>query len=554
MAKPTRYTPAEMDHFVAEGFWKTTISHVWDQNALSHPDRMAIGDLRKTLTWSEAARWTNTVALNFLALGLKRDDVVVVQLPNCIELHLLRVACEKAGVLCMPVTANLREKEMQYILKASKTAAVVIPPKYKDFDFLQMIRNIRLELDLPRHILTTGSQFPEGVHSVERLSEKPLKSALAAPGDLEARRFKPTEISIINLTSGSTGFPKFVEYPAGANAAWGDGQAPVIGLTADDRVGTFAPAARGPSLPAYYDAPWVAAAIFMFPWNRPHDALRAIEENNITVACIVPTQISKMLEQYKAGRYDLGTVRLWYSAGAIFPPALAKEVEATIGGIIINDYGAVDFGGIICPHVDDPQAVRVHTVGKPRFGTEIMIADGAGNAVGPGEVGEVWGRGPACASGYYNDPRATRKTWTKDGWFPMGDLGKIDAQGNLVIAGRKKNVIIRGAQNIYPSEIEGLLITHPDIREAVVVGMPDPVMGERVCAYVVIKENTRLTFEETVAFLKEKKIASFKLPERLEIINKFPLVADQKIDIQALREDIAAKLHLEKGGKASQDI
>jgi non-ribosomal peptide synthetase component E (peptide arylation enzyme) len=397
-------------------------------------------------------------------------------------------------------------------------------------------------LSSPRHILTIGSELPEGVHSVDRLSERLLNNGYDDTGCLENRRFKPTEISIINLTSGSTGFPKFVEYPAGANAAWADGQAPILKLTADDLVGTFAPAARGPSLPAYYDAPWVLAGIFMFPWTGPGDALESIEKNKITAVCIVPTQMSKMLEQYKTGRYDLSTVRLWYSAGAIFPPALAKEVEEIIGGKIISDYGAVDFGGIICPHFGDPQEVRIHTVGKPRFGTEVMIANDGGKPVGQGEVGEIWGRGPACASGYYNDPQTTQNTWTKDGWFPMGDLGKIDAQGNLVIAGRKKNVIIRGAQNIYPSEIEDLLITHAKIREATVVGMPDPVMGERVCVYVALKDNAHLTFEEMIAFLKGKKIAAFKLPERLEIVDKFPLIAEQKIDIQALRKDIENKL------------
>ncbi len=547
MAKPSRYTEAEIDKLVAAGFWKTTISNIWDRNASRYPDREAIADPRTTLSWASAGQWIDRMALNLLEMGIGRDEIIVIQLPNCIELHLLRVASEKAGVLCVPVTAYMREKEIQYILKNTEARAVVIPWIYRKFDHLGMIEHIRSGLPRLKHILIVSDQVPDGVLSVRKLAQEPLGRRFKEMSHLEERRYKPTEVSIINLTTGTTGLPKFVEYPAGANAAWGEGQAPLLRFGTTDVVAAIAPAARGPCLPVYYDAPVAAAKIIMLPWNGPEEALKAIEQNRITVACFVPAQLAMMMEQYKHGSYDLSSVRLWYSAGAIIPPPLVKEVEEKIGGITISDYGAVDFGGIIMPGLEESREVRMFTVGIPRYGTEVKLVDDNGKKVKKGNIGEILGRGPSCASGYYKDPKATSEAWDKDGWFAMGDLGKIDERGNLAIVGRKKEMIIRGGQNIYPSEIEGLLSAHPKIQNVAVVAMPDPIMGEKACAYVVLRGKETLTFEEMTSFLKEKDIAPFKLPERLEITDSLPMVSEQKVDKKALKQDITNKLSTEKG-------
>jgi len=162
--------------------------------------------------------------------------------------------------------------------------------------------------------------------------------------------------------------------------------------------------------------------------------------------------------------------------------------------------------------------------------------DDEGNEVPQGGMGEVWGSGPCCSSGYYNDQEATRQAWTEDGWFRTGDLGMIDEKGNLVIVGRKKDMIIRGGANIYPIEVENLLITHPKILQVAIVKMPDPVMGEKACAYVVPRQGQNFTFDEMISFLKAKEIALYKLPERLEIVDAMPMVGGgQKVDKNLLR-------------------
>ena len=194
----------------------------------------------------------------------------------------------------------------------------------------------------------------------------------------------------------------------------------------------------------------------------------------------------------------------------------------------------------------DPREIRLGTVGKPSAeGDEIKLVDEAGREVARGEVGEVWARGPSGLSGYYKDADTTWQVWTSDGWFKSGDLGRLDEHGNLTIIGRKTDTIIRGGQNISPVEIENMLATHPKVYSIAIIGMPDPVMGEKACAYVVPKPGQELTFDEMVSFLRQKHIASYKLPERLEILDKLPLVAEQKVNRKVLRDDIMQKLKAE---------
>ena len=158
---------------------------------------------------------------------------------------------------------------------------------------------------------------------------------------------------------------------------------------------------------------------------------------------------------------------------------------------------------------DDPQADRLLTAGRPMRGVEVKLVDDKGKEAPEGAVGEVWVRGATFVSGYYKDPEATSQGWTPDGWFRTGDLGRWDDRGNIVIVGRKKDMIIRGGQNVYPVEIENILITHPKVTAVAVVAMPDPIMGERACAFIVPKAGEDFTFEEMASFLKEKNLAFF---------------------------------------------
>ncbi|MBI2979639.1 MAG: AMP-binding protein [Chloroflexi bacterium] len=542
MAKPTRYTSQEIDRLVKSGVWQTTISNLWDRNAEQHPRQKAIADLTVEYTWAEAKTWIDRVALGLIEMGINRDEALVVQLPNSLELHLLRVACEKAGILCVPVLSNMRESEMKYISNYTEAVALVVTREFRGFDYVNMANNIRHELPMLRQVLIAGG----GGTFIDSMVQKPLEKQYN-PDYLEHLRYRPDEVSTVLLTSGTTGSPKLVEYPAGAGTNGGQYLADALGLTRNDIVAAISPASRGPNVAVYYSAPQVAASIVMVPWLGASEALWAIKQKRVTVACLVPTQLSMMLAEIDNQAYDLSSVRIWLCAGSPLSPSLASAVEKKMGGVVISQYGAVDFGAISISRPEDSFAVRAFTVGKPCLGVTIKITDDSGRETGQSTVGEVLAKGPNSASGYYRDAKATQETWTKEGWFATGDLGKLDDTGNLIIVGRKKDIIIRGGQNIYPSEMESLLITHPNIRSVAVVAMPDSVMGEKACAYIVLNGKKTLTLEDLASFLKKKKIAPFKIPERIEIVDKLPTISDgQKIDKMALVQDLILKLKPEE--------
>ncbi len=240
-----------------------------------------------------------------------------------------------------------------------------------------------------------------------------------------------------------------------------------------------------------------------------------------------------MIEHPKRKDYDLSSVRLWWNAGAFLPPQLGAEVEAKLGGTILSGLGASDFrrhhdSGTGRP-AGDTVYDRGHGQGRHRSSRSLTITAGK---LGSEEVGEIWGAGPSCASGYFRDAEATWQAWTKDGWFKTGDLGKIDDQGNLILVGRKKDLIIRGGQNVYPAEMESILLTHPSVAAVAVVAMPDTVMGEKACAYVQLKEGCSLAFPEMVKFLTDQDIALYKIPERLELIDEMPMVGGGRRSIR----------------------
>ena len=214
---------------------------------------------------------------------------------------------------------------------------------------------------------------------------------------------------------------------------------------------------------------------------------------------------------------------------------------------VLSFYGASEVACLTMISPNDPPVIRYTSLGRARPGVEIRLVDDTGQDVLPGSVGEIIGRGATSPSGYFRDAEGTKAAWggELDGWFRTGDLGRVDEERYYYIAGRKKDVIIRGGQNIVPVEIESLLASHPAVAQAAVIPMPDLELGERVCAYVLLEPGSALQLGEIVSFLKEKGIAVYKLPERLEIVDEFPEAGGQKIAKQLLIKDITQKLRME---------
>lgn len=498
----------------------------WDLHARLRPDQLALADSEMRLTWREAALTAHRLGSALLALDLKPKDIVASWLPNWIESYVIRVACEHAGLAWLPILASLREHEVGNILERARPRALFVAGPSGRMNFAEAIRQISAHLPDLRHCI--------GVRLREAGNFLLWDELICREGGQHPRY--GTGGSLILPTSGSTGMPKFAYF---SNSSWllrGRVQAEILRLRPED---VFLAMAQGigPSIPPLFAAPVAGSSVVLMGRVEAGEILDLIERERVTVVCAVPAQLATVVYHRAWEPQRCRSVRLWYTTGAPMPAELAAKIEAETSGKILSGYGGMDFGGWAVPSLDDPPEIRHRTVGRPRGGTEIRLVDDQGGDVPAGEVGEIWGRGPCCALGYYKDEQSTRERWTTDGWFRTGDLGFEDRHGNLVMVGRKKEIIRRGAQTIIPAELEQLLLGHPTIVKAAVIGLPDPVMEERVCACVLLRSGHSFSFDEMIGYLKQKRLAPYKWPERLEVVSDMPLRGD-KIDKQALRDVI----------------
>lgn len=546
--KSVRITQEMTDAYMAQGYWtQETLSGIWQRNARMFPDKLAFVDRRGELTWRQLEDTIDNLALHLLDMGLRRDDVLVCQLPNWTESIQLRMACEKAGVLFAGAILPFRHTEMEHILKVTQAAVVVIPRDYRGFNYLGMMQELKQGAPGLKHIVLAGGDAFPGTISLDSMLHAP------PPGrdrrQLDGVAYPSTETSAIGITSGTTGLPKCVEWSSAVILYMLKVFVRESALTADDVSLSITPVVTGIGFPTTFSTALAGGKSVLQERFEAEDALQLIERERVTFFMAVPAQLVMMLRHPNFSAYNLSSLRAIRVSGAPLPPDVAVEVEKRFGCPLLNMYGAADGGGFSLVAPGEPPEVRYHTTGKVFPGLDIKLVDEAGQEAPGGEVGEVWARGPSCYPGYFGDPEAVLKSWGsmgKDGWFRTGDLGYFDANGNLALAGRRKDMIIRGGQNVYPAEIENLLLTHPNVLTVAVVGMPDPVMGEKACAYVVPKDGLAFTFDEMVSFLKGKNIASFKLPERLEVVDKLPTSGGGlKIMKRELAQDIANKLKAE---------
>jgi non-ribosomal peptide synthetase component E (peptide arylation enzyme) len=553
--KPVRYDPEEIEKNLKEGYWdKTILPDYWDRNARQWPHKEALVDsLGSRLTWAEAKEKIDRIALSLVKdMKLNKDDRLMVQLPNCVEQVLVRLACEKAGVLSIPEMTTFRQTELGEIASRTEAVGIVIPKQYRKFDHYEMVKVLQAGLPNLKHVFVVGEDVPQDCISLQEIMEHPYEEQYDLT-ELEARKLDAVEeVGFLITTTGTTGLPKIIEHRIAAREIWtAKSHIRNWQLGPDDCVLAIAPlAGAAGGTPAYVTAPVGAAKIALEYQYRGKETLDFMEREKVTVIALVPTQLARLLE-LPLDKYDLSSLRIIKTAGGYLPPPLAKEAEQRFGCPILGTYGTQDTGSISGVPITASEEQRYTTVGRLHPGIEIKVLDECtGEPVKPGEVGTLWFKGPGNSIGYYRDLEKTMtEAFDEDGFATPGDLVQVLDEGYLKIMGRKKDIIIRGAQNIYPKEIEDYLLAHGKVTNAAVVPMPDAVMGERACAFVTVRKGEQFTFDEMVDYLKGKKIATFKLPERLEVLKAFPLVGESgKIDRKAMAQMIVDKVK-EEGTK-----
>jgi len=549
--RPVRHDPEETDRYLREGYWdKTILPDYWDRNARQWPDKEALVDsVGSRLTWKEAKEKIDRIAYALVKdMELKRDDRLMVQLPNCVEQVLVRLACQKAGVIAIPEMTTFRQTELLDIATRTEAAGIVIPRVYRKFDHYEMTKDLQADLPNLKHIIVVGEDVPQDCISLQKIMDHPYEQEYD-PIELVARKVDAVEeIGFLVTTTGTTGLPKLIEHRIAARDIWtAKSHIRNWQLGPDDCVLAIAPlAGAAGGTPTYVTAPVAGAKIALEYQYKGEETLAFMEKERVTLIALVPTQLARLLE-LPLDKYDLSSLRIIKTAGGYLPPPLAKKAEENFGCPILGTYGTQDTGSISGVPITATEEQRYTTVGRLHPGIEVKILDESGNQVEEGGVGTLWFKGPGNSIGYYKDIEKTMtEAFDEEGFATPGDLVTLTDDGFLKIMGRKKNIIIRGGQNIYPREIEDYLLTNPKVTNVAVVPMPDPAMGERACAFATLKEGEQLTFEEMVDFLKTKKIAPFKLPERLEVLDALPLVGESgKIDNKAMVKMITEKLKKE---------
>lgn len=535
MSPSTLWQPERIAQYRRLGWWSDdTYRDLMHRHAAIRPDAPMLSARRRIVSWSEAKRWTDAVAASLVRQGFPRDGVLATWLPNAVENYLLRVACEKAGILWLPVTRRARGRELRQILGTSRARGLVFTPSERR-DVWSELQEVLPTLPALRFLCVAGGSGGLPATPLEEFAATAAK--LREIDGLAERAYRPDEVAMLIPTSGSTGLPKLAQYLLGGAVARGRAQTDLFRIGPDDVIAATVQG-FGPSITPLLAAPVAGAHVVVLDHATPDELLRTIKERRVSIVCAVPPTYRELLPLVSRKTSDVGSVRIWYSTGMGMPPDLARELEDTTGAAVLSGYGGVDLGCWTSPVPDDPREVRHFTVGRPRGGTELrLLREDEASA-----EGEVCGRGPSSTDGYFEDLQATNKAWSPDGWFRTGDVGRLDDAGNLVIVGRTVEVINRGGQKIHPGEIEQLLQAHPRVAEAAVVPFADERLGERVCAYVVPRDGVALTLDEVVRFLRDQRVASYKLPERLELVSSLPTSSGGKLSREALRQDLARRL------------
>jgi acyl-CoA synthetase (AMP-forming)/AMP-acid ligase II len=535
--------PARIARFMEEGYWvDTTSNDALEQRARETPDKLAIVDGRVRLRFGEYYRRAERLAAHFVGLGLGADDVVAIQLPNWSEFAVAVNAAMLAGVPFCQFHSDFRSREVEFILSFTEASALIVPSHFRRFDYLAMLADLRPRLPQLRNIMVVGEEVPPGYFDVRGFLDAAGEPEIN-PKQLRRRRPSANDLSRTAFTSGTTGDPKAVLHLHNTTNCAARFVNEGLRIDEDSVLLAFLPVGLNWGLLNVLQAVFAGCTIVLQEVFDAEQALALIERERVTHFCCAPAHLVSLLSVSDLGRYDLSSLQVMTTGGASCPIEVIREVRACLPGHLLELYGMLECG--FQSHTtlaDDPEEV-CGLVGRPLRQMGIRVVDDDGRDCPSGTAGEILTCGPSVTVGYYNNPDANARSFSPDGWFATGDIGILDAKGYLKIVDRKKELIIRGGANIYPREIEEVLYQHPKVLEAAAVGVPDPRLGERVCACIVPRPGESLTFEEMIAFLRGK-IATYKLPEFFRLLDALPRTPTGKVQKGPLRDIVLERMRV----------
>ena len=541
--------PADLaGRYRSQGTWEgITIAGMLARTAALRPAHTALVHGSERVSYAALDRTVGRLACGFLEGGVQPLDRVVVQLPNTPAFVYTYLALVRIGAIPVTALRAHRHSEVRHFLRASGAAAYVIPDRLKDFDYRAMALDLVPQAPALRRVFVAGEPAP-GQHALGRLIDDSRRDAEVA-STLAGVRPDPSEVATMLLSGGTTSLSKLIprthdDYVLNARlcGAAGGFDASTVHLVVLPLGHNYNLASPG-MLGVFYHGGTVVLA----PSGDAEDVFRLVEAERVTsIAAAVPL-ISAWLASPAADRRDHSSLRVIQNGGARLAPELRARMRDRFACTPQEIYGTAE-GLINMTRLDDPDDLLLDSSGAPVSDEdELKVVDDDGREVADGEPGELLTRGPYTIRGYYRADEKNREAFTADGWYRMGDI--VRRRGRyLWTEGRRKDLINRGGEKISCEEVESLIYRHPKVRVATLVAMPDPHFGEKACAFVVPKPGETLAFDELIAFLRSQNIASFKLPERLELVGELPLSPVGKILKRELRERITAKLAEEAAG------
>lgn len=536
--------PEDVERYRAAGFWSEELIDGFVSALaadVATASLTAVVDGEQELTYAELEHRTSAVAGALHDMGVHKGDVVSWQLPNWWEAIPLHYAILRRGAVSNPIVPIYRRAEVEYILRQAETKVFFHPAMFRGFDYCQMAAEM-------------APQLPALVQTVVVRGEAtgaPFEDLLTSGVAPDVQR-AATDPAVLMYTSGTTSNPKGVVHPHVTLVRENRGCAESWGLTGADRIFMPSPLTHvtgllyGVQLP-----PMIGTQVVLQDVWEPKRALELIERHRCTFTAAATPFLYGLTHCEDLERRDIACLRWIGVGGADVPPELVREAEIRLDATIARGYGSTEYPTASQAWVGDPLEWRAETDGRAVEGTELKVVDDVGADVPSGERGELMVRGPERFIGYLVPP-PDEEVFDAEGWFATGDLARLDKRGQLTIDGRKKDIILRGGENISVKEVEDHLYLHPKIADVAIVAMPDPVMVERACAFVVVAGKELPTLRELRDYLTERGLSIQKVPERIEELDELPKNLAGKIQKNKLR-DLVKELQAAEAQQAEKE-
>ena len=525
---------------VAQGFWHDrTINGDLDACLAACPDKIALTAVRvesgeaRRFTYREMASLADRIAVGLSRLGVGRNDVVAMQLPNWWQFSLLYLACTRLGAVLNPLMPIFRERELSFMLKHGEAKVLVVPKSYRNFDHEAMARGLQPGLPMLKHVIVVDGG---GADDFDALLTKPeWEKEPDARTILAGNRPGPDDITQLIYTSGTTGEPKGVMHSANTLMANIIPYAQRLNLGADDVVLMASPMAHQTGFMYGLMMPIMLkqSVVLQDVWE-PAKAADLIRAEKVTFTMASTPFLTDLTRTVTESGNPVPTLKTFLCAGAPIPGPLVEQAQAGLGAKIVSAWGMTENGAVTLIKLDDDDRLASTTDGCALPGVEVKVVDGDGATLPANEIGKLLVRTCSNFGGYLKRPQ-----WNgtdADGWFDTGDLAYMTAAGYIRISGRSKDVIIRGGENIPVVEVEALLYKHPSVAQVAIVAYPDERLGERACAVIVPKTGQTIDFAGMTDFLKSHKLAVQYIPEKLIVRDAMPATPSGKIQKFRLRD------------------